>query len=128
MERSSAPGRLPRPLTPHERAILDLLLGGDFPGAAEFRTQAEHVQVVATCGCGCDSYDVGLTDLDVPRADLPNGLIPQELAVTEPNGTYYGSIIMLTHDGVLSYLDFHTWDDRSLSGLPPMEHLSVVSQ
>lgn len=128
MENSTASEVLPRPLTPHERAILDLLLGGDFPGAAEFRTQAEHVQVVATCGCGCDSYDVGLTDPDAPRADLPNGPILQELAVTDPDGTYYGSIIMLACDGVLSYLDFHTWDDRALSGLPPMEHLSVISQ
>lgn len=128
VEHSTASETVPRPLTPHERAILDLLLGGDFPGAAELRVQAERVQVVARCGCGCDSYDVGLTDPDVPRADFPNGPIPQELAVTDPDGTYYGSIIMLAHNGVLSYLDFHTWDDRPLTGLPPVEHLSVISR
>lgn len=128
MENSTASETVPRPPTPHERAILDLLLGSDFPGAAKFRVQAEHVQVVAACGCGCYSYDVGLTDPDVQRADLPDGPIPQELTVTDPDGTYYGSIIMPTHNGVLSYLDFHTWDDRPLTGLPPMEHLSVISR
>lgn len=120
--------RAPRPLTPHERAILDLLLDGDFPGAAEFRVQAEHVQVVATCGCGCDSYDVRLTGPGVPRADLPNGPIPQELTVTDPDGTYYGAIVMLAHSGVLSYLNFHTWDDRPLTDLPPVERLSAISR
>lgn len=53
---------------------------------------------------------------------------PQELTVTDTDGTYYGSIIMLAHNGVLSYLDFHTWDDRPLTGLPPVDHLSVVSR
>lgn len=120
MEHSTDLEALPRPLTRHERAILDLLLNGDFPGAAEFRVQAERVQVVATCGCGCGSYDVGLTDPDLPRAELPDRPILQKLAVTDPDGTYYGSIIMLAHDGVLAYLDFHTWDDRAVSGLPPM--------
>ena len=128
VEHSTVPEILPRPLTPHERTILDLLLDGDFPGAAAFRAQAEHVQVVATCGCGCDSYSVGLTDPTVPRADLPNGPIPQELTVTDPDGTNYGSIVMLARNGVLSYLDFHTWDDRPLTGLPPMEHLSVIAR
>jgi hypothetical protein len=128
VERSIAPETVARPLTPHERAILDLLLDGQFPGAAELRVQAEHLQVVATCGCGCDSYDIGLTDPDVPRADLPNGPIPQELTVTDPDGTCYGSIIMLAHNGVLTYLDFHTWDDRPLTGLPPIEHLRVLAR
>lgn len=126
VENSTASETVLRPLTPHECEILDLLLGGDFPGAAELSIQAGHVQVVAACGC--DSYDVGLTDPGVPRADLPNGPIPQELTVTEPDGTHYGSIIMLAHNGLLSYLDFHTWDDRPLTGLPPVEHLSVISR
>ncbi|MCF4121737.1 hypothetical protein L1785_12160 [Antribacter sp. KLBMP9083] len=121
---SSAP--FARPLSGHERAILDLLLSGDFPGSAKLRTQAESVQVSAACGCGCGSYDVDVTDPHAPRAPLPDGPIPQELSVTDPDGTLYGSIIMLAQDGLLAYLDFHTWDDRSISGLPPLEHLSVV--
>lgn len=126
MENATQQGSLPRPLTGHERAILDLLLGGTFPGSAELRTQAEHVQVSAVCGCGCESYDVIVTDPGAPRAPLSNGPIPQELSVTRPDGTFYGSIIMLAFDGVLGYLDFHTWDDRPLTGLPPVEHLAVV--
>lgn len=113
-------------MTPHERAVLDLLLDGDFPGAAAFRAQAEHAQVGAMCQCGCGSYDVEVTEPTAPRADVPNGLIPQELEVTDLGGTFYGAIIMFVRDGRLSYLDYHTWDDRPLTGLPPVKHLSVV--
>ena len=128
MEHSTASDKDPRPLTPHERAILDLLLADDYPGAAEFRIQAEHLQVVATCGCGCGSYDVVLNDPTAPRADLPNGPISKELTVTDPDGTHYGSIMMLAQEGALSYPYFHTWDDRPPTGLPPVECLSVVSR
>ncbi|WP_206074590.1 hypothetical protein [Antribacter gilvus] len=48
--------------------------------------------------------------------------------MTDSDGTFYGSIIMLAFDGVLAYLDYHTWDDRPLTGLPPVEHLSIVSR
>ncbi|MFI8523190.1 hypothetical protein ACIGB8_02010 [Promicromonospora sukumoe] len=124
MDNSTVPDA--RDLTQHERAILDLLLSGDFPGAADLRAQAEHVQVVATCGCGCGSYDVAVTEAGVARADLPNGPILQELSAIDADGTFYGSVIMLAHGGLLSYLDYHTWDDRTLTGLPPIEHLSVL--
>lgn len=45
-----------RPLSDRERAVLDALLAGS-PDAREFRSQAEDVRVVGTCGCGCPSVD-----------------------------------------------------------------------
>lgn len=46
-----------RPLTQRERAVLDALLAPDFPGVEALRTEAEDVEVVGGCGCGCPSID-----------------------------------------------------------------------
>jgi hypothetical protein len=46
-----------RPLTQREREVLDALLSADFPDAETLRAQAEGVEVVGVCGCGCPSVD-----------------------------------------------------------------------
>ena len=46
-----------RPLTHRERAVLDALLSADFPGVEALRAEAEDVEVVGGCGCGCPSID-----------------------------------------------------------------------
>lgn len=46
-----------RPLTQRERDVLDTLLAADFPDADAFRAQADDVEVVGVCGCGCPSID-----------------------------------------------------------------------
>lgn len=46
-----------RSLTQRERDVLDALLSADFPDAHALRAQAEDVEVVGTCGCGCPSID-----------------------------------------------------------------------
>lgn len=47
----------PRQLTARERSILGLLLAADFPSAESLREQANTVEVVDICGCGCPSID-----------------------------------------------------------------------
>lgn len=47
----------PRPLTQRERAVLNKLLSVDFDGVQRLREQADHVEVVEVCGCGCPSID-----------------------------------------------------------------------
>ena len=47
----------PGPLTRRERAVLDALLGADFPGGEKLRREATEVVVVGMCGCGCPSID-----------------------------------------------------------------------
>lgn len=120
-------GGLPRPLTDHERAVLDLFLNVDFDGAHELRAQARDAQVSGLCGCGCGSYDLSVSD-DAPRAaGLPDGWLSHELAVAEPGGECYGAIILFISAGCLLYLDFHVWDDVPRPGLPPTDHLSLVA-
>ncbi len=45
----------PRVLTTVERAVLEVLLAGDFDGAERLRLQAQSVMVSGECGCGCPS-------------------------------------------------------------------------
>jgi hypothetical protein len=52
--------RMGRPLTPREREILHALLAVDFEGAEHFRSQANDVEVVRDCDCGCPSIDFHL--------------------------------------------------------------------
>jgi hypothetical protein len=44
----------PRPLAPHERALIDFLIAGPL-GRPELRAQADMASVVAVCSCGCAS-------------------------------------------------------------------------
>jgi hypothetical protein len=46
-----------RPLTQRERDVLNALLSVDFPDVDALRTQAEDVEVVGVCDCGCPSID-----------------------------------------------------------------------
>jgi hypothetical protein len=47
-----------RPLHDEEKALLDFLLSAEFPGHQELKAQAEHVEVVGECKCGCGTIDL----------------------------------------------------------------------
>jgi hypothetical protein len=47
-----------RPLRDEEKALLDFLLSVEFPGSKELRAQAQHVEVVGECECGCGTIDL----------------------------------------------------------------------
>src|SRR6187455_1997163 len=46
----------PRAMTEEERAVIDFLLGAEFPGVESLREQARHATVTGLCGCGCPSF------------------------------------------------------------------------
>ena len=48
----------PRPPRTDERAVMEFLLSGDVPGAAELRAQAERALVASNCVCGCGSFAI----------------------------------------------------------------------
>ena len=58
-----------RALSAAERAVLDVMLAEDFPGAAELRQQADAVVVSGVCGCGCPSVNLEVRG-DVPLAQV----------------------------------------------------------
>jgi hypothetical protein len=45
-------------MTEEERAVLDFLLGGEFPGVEPLREQARHAKVTGLCGCGCRTFSL----------------------------------------------------------------------
>jgi hypothetical protein len=44
-------------MTEEERAVVDFLLGAEFPGVESLREQARHAKVTGLCGCGCPWLD-----------------------------------------------------------------------
>ena len=58
----------PRPLTPHERRLVEFLLDGPV-NSAELRAQAASAVVSGVCSCGCPSIQLAV-DEDAPRAFL----------------------------------------------------------
>ena len=61
-----AAGRL---LTDNERAVIERLLDGEWPGAAAFRAQIAATEVVGECGCGCGTLDLRVDPNRAPRAE-----------------------------------------------------------
>src|SRR5437870_6878741 len=62
------PLRQPRPLTPHERELLDFLLAGPVD-SPDLRAQAATAVVAGVCSCGCPSIRLAV-DENAPRARL----------------------------------------------------------
>jgi hypothetical protein len=48
----------PRPLSPEERLMLDLVLSSDFAGVDDLREQVKSALVVGGCDCGCPTVDL----------------------------------------------------------------------
>ncbi|MFF0228604.1 hypothetical protein [Streptomyces sp. NPDC004629] len=49
---------IPRSMSSDERAVVELILANEFPGAAELRAQVDFVQVVAKWGVDSASVDL----------------------------------------------------------------------
>ena len=107
-----------RPLTPAERGVLDLLLAGDFPGAAELRAQAATARLRGRCECGCPTIDL-VVDEGVPVA-----VLPERVAVEADVGDW-GGLIVFTDEGRLSCLEYWTTGDEPPAGFPPLDQIRV---
>jgi hypothetical protein len=107
-----------RPLTAAERAVLDLLLAGDFPGAAQLRAQAVTARVTGRCACGCPTVDLAV-DETTPTVDV-------EDRVAVEAETSDGGLIVFVDDGRLSGLEYWTVHDESPVAFPPLERIHVT--
>jgi hypothetical protein len=97
--------RVNRPLTSTERAVLDVLLAVDFPGAAELRAQAPTARVTGRCECGCPTVDLSV-DQATPVANV-EGRVPIEADVLEGQA---GGLVLFVDEGRLSCLEYWTVD------------------
>lgn len=108
---------VPRPLSPRERATLDLLLSVDFPGAEALRKQALSASAEGK------HMVVGLViDERLPRAKVISRTPVQ--AVVDGDG-YDGGLLLFVDDGRLSALEYWWVTEDMPDVFPP---LSAVGQ
>ncbi|WP_370968541.1 hypothetical protein [Amycolatopsis sp. cg9] len=106
-----------RSLTPDERAVLDVLLAGDFPGAVELRVQAATAQVSGSCGCGCPTVCLVVDDA-TPTAEIT------ERAAVEAD-VPDGGLIVFVDEGRLSCLEYWTVEDEPPAAFPAPDQIRV---
>jgi hypothetical protein len=116
---------LPRPLTPAERMVLDLLLSVEFTGAGVLREQARSVVITGGCDCGCPTVDL-LVGSEVPAvAEFHLGLVPAEGVVSMPGRAFSEQIILFARGGRLSRLEY-VWIEEAPRQWPPADRISVI--
>ncbi|MFI1830569.1 hypothetical protein ACH41E_29630 [Streptomyces sp. NPDC020412] len=114
----------PRPMTPGERAVVELILAEKFPGAAELRDQIDFVKVIAKWGEGSASVDLRVSQ-DAPCSPDSSGVIPVDATVTDKSGSLFGEILLWATDGYLSAIEYAWYGDEPPSVLPDVEMISV---
>ena len=117
---------LPRPLREEERAVLDLLLEADFPGAEALRAQARTVIVTRGCTCPCPSIAFEVEAGAPPGISTSSGLAPVEGRVRDGQGDSPGEIIVFLERGFLSYLEYVYYGDAPPTW-PPVHQIDVVT-
>jgi hypothetical protein len=107
----------PRSRTSDEKALLDFLLSSDFPGCQELKAQADSVQAVGACDCGCGTIDLAAND-PAARATCREP-IPVEA---------YGAgvdVLLFVQDGLLSCLEIVDHGDNRPLPFPRPARLTV---
>jgi len=116
----------PRPLGSAERAVLNLIVGAEFPGAEALRVQAATAIAVGRCSCGCPSVQLEVAD-DAPAAvGLSGRVLPVEGRVGRPGDEVRDDIIIFTDDGKLSYLEYVWYGDKPPAAWPPLADVSLA--
>ncbi|MFJ9056594.1 hypothetical protein OHB07_24185 [Streptomyces sp. NBC_00111] len=114
----------PRPLSQAEKAVAELVLAHDFPGAAELRAQVDHVQVVAKWGEHSASVDLRVGD-DAPRSPGLSGVVPVDATVVDPTGSLFGEILLWATEGFLSAIEYAWYGDEPPSTLPDVAMITT---
>jgi hypothetical protein len=103
--------------TERERAVLELLLSGDFPGAAELRAQLPGVRVVRAWSAGSASADLRVTGPAAPAAGVPSPL-PVGALVRDDAGEPVGELLVWLDGGRLAGLEYAWFTDDPPTELP----------
>ena len=114
-----------RPLTPEERAILDVLLSREFPGRAELAAQAESVRTGgSSCSCGCPSFSL-IADRTLAPAPVTQRMV-SDAHGPDPNGNVVG-VLLFVDSGYLSNVEVYDMmcEDKGFAGLPDASGLTL---
>lgn len=119
----------PRPLSPRERDVLDLLLAQDFPGREIFAAQVEAAEVIGGCrDCPCPSVELRV-DPSLAEVGPHDPNVAGHLPLPPQASTPAGDLILFHDKGWLAYLEYsaHDPDDLPPRDLPDPEHLDVYT-
>lgn len=110
------------PLTDHERALLERMCAGDWPGAAQARAQLAHARWGGKDhdGDACFLVDIPAS-VDVPAIPPHNGGPIATLGVVA-DGVSLGTLELWVNHGRLHSLDYSTFDDADVD-LPKLHYL-----
>jgi hypothetical protein len=110
--------QFPRQLSNDERAVLDFLLSGEFPGVEALQAQARHATVTHACVCGCPSFNIGVDKTRAVRAET-DPTRPVDVEAHALSDDPYFELLLFTDDGWLSYMELVWYGDDPPSTLPP---------
>ncbi|MDT0305457.1 hypothetical protein RM780_00560 [Streptomyces sp. DSM 44917] len=116
----------PRPLNHGEKEVLECILGADFPGSAELRSQVGEAEVVSLWGDGSVSVDLRVPE-DTAKADLVSGVAPVEATVVDDTGELVGEILVWVDRGRLAGLEYAWYGADAPTSLPPAENINVLA-
>ena len=107
--------------------MLGVLLGQDFPGAAELRRQARSVLAAGGCPCGCGTLTLLVPDPDAPRATALVDAHPAWAAFPAPGEG--GVLTVVTANGLLAELRLSRWGAEPVALPAPgdLTHLRCAS-
>jgi hypothetical protein len=106
----------PRPLAPTERDLPDFLLSAALVGRDELASQADLVEVVGECDCGC-----GTVDLQVNGVPRPEGV---DQLMVEANGKGV-DVLLFARGGFLSSLEIVDHGDSRPLPYPRVGELTL---
>jgi hypothetical protein len=118
--RRSQRGASSRPLTDSELALLNALLGHEFHGVEELRTQVAQVSASPGCTCGCGTLNLHVP-VAAPRSSTPSP-VAVEGTVVSADGEPIGGLLLFVEEGRLSGLEVYSLDDDPLS-MPSLERV-----
>ncbi len=112
-----------RPLTDHERALLEWLLQHSTPEAKTYLSQIPHVTVVSRCPCGCPTIDLAVNSQTAP-IESPAMLLADAEA-TSPEGIPVG-LLLFARQGLLDTLEIFAYGDETKLTWPELKDLRPV--
>lgn len=108
-----------RALTDRERAILELLTAGDYPGSDAARAQIRHATHTGQWSPGDPSFNIRI-DESSPRMEIPDGILPSsDRPVIGVNGSAGGGVMLWVADGRIDTFECYWFldEDRRLPSL-----------
>jgi hypothetical protein len=113
-----------RPLTHHERTLLEWLLQHGNPEAKTYLSQLPHVTVVSRCPCGCPTIDLAVNG-QTASVEMPATVLA-DVSATSPEGIPVG-LLVFARAGLLDTFEIYAYGDKTKITWPHLKDLHPPS-